>query len=81
MGKRGPAPCHVYGAAAISHALYGVDFPKTKQELIEKHGDREIEFTKKEAFKLSEILERLPDKLFNSPSEIEQALYKKSKLE
>ncbi len=76
MGKRGPAPCNVYGAAAISHALYGVDFPVTKQEMIDMHGERVIEFTKNQQIKLRDILDSLPDCSFNSPAEVESELYR-----
>lgn len=77
MGERGPMPGHAYGAASITHALQGVDFPKTKNELTKEFGNKEIEFRKGESCKLKDILDELPEQTFNSPADLEHSIHEK----
>lgn len=77
MGERGPMRGHAYGAAAITHALHGVQFPMSKQELLKMYGNKDIEFTKDKHCKLSEIIDELPDQIFNSPAELEHAIHER----
>lgn len=77
MGERGPMPGHAYGAASITQALQGVDFPKSKKELMSQFGDKEIEFKKGEPCKLKEILQDLPEETFNSPADLEHSIHEK----
>lgn len=75
--KRGPEKGEAYGAAAITHALADVDFPKSKKELINQYGNEEIEFKKGEPCKLREVLQDLPDQTYNSPADLEHAIHEK----
>lgn len=77
MGERGPMPGHAYGAAAITRALHGVDFPKTKKEILHEYGDKDIEFRKGEHKKLREVIKDLPDETFNSPADLEHSIHEK----
>jgi hypothetical protein len=74
MGERGPEPGHAYGAAAVSMAIKGVDFPISKQDLISQYGNKEVEITKGNPQRLSDILESVPDESFNSPVDLEKAI-------
>jgi hypothetical protein len=74
MGERGPEPGHAYGAAAISMAIKGTDFPVSKQDLISRYGDKQVEITKGNPQKLRDILNEVPDETFNSPVDLEKAL-------
>ena len=77
MGERGPMPGHAYGAAAITKALAGVDFPKSKNEIVKQHGDKQIEFKKGEPCKLKDIIKDIPEQTFNSPADLEHAIHEK----
>ena len=62
------------GAAAVSMAIKGADFPISKQNLIQQYGDKEVEITKGNPQKLRSILMELPDETFNSPVDLEKAV-------
>jgi len=74
MGERGPQPGHAYGAAAISMAIKGTQFPVSKQDLISKYGNKEVEITKGNPQMLRDILSEVPEETFNSPVDLEKAL-------
>ena len=74
MGERGPEPGHAYGAAAIAMAIKGVDFPCSKQDLIQKYGDKEVEVKKGQPEKLRDILDEVPDETFNTARDLEKAV-------
>ncbi|OGH96936.1 MAG: hypothetical protein A2104_08265 [Candidatus Melainabacteria bacterium GWF2_32_7] len=75
MGERGPAPGNAYGAAAVTQAIRGADFPMSKQDLINRYGDKDIEWTKGNPRKLRDLLIDLPSETFNSPADLEHALH------
>lgn len=58
---RGPNP------AAVAHALRGVDFPKTKNELIEHARGSDAE----QSQDVVGTLERIPDREYRSMSDVE----------
>jgi len=74
MGERGPEPGHAYGAAAVAQAIKGTSFPVSKQDLINRYGDKEVEITKGNTQNLRDILDEVPDETFNSPVDLEKAL-------
>jgi len=74
MGERGPEPGHAYGAAAVSMAIKGVDFPISKRDLISQYGDKEVEITKGNLQRLSDLLSDIPEESFNSPVDLEKAI-------
>ena len=74
MGERGPEPGHAYGAAAIAQAIKGTDFPISRNDLIKRYGDKEVQITKGNSQKLKDILEEIPNETFNSPIDLEKAI-------
>ncbi|MDD3014818.1 MAG: DUF2795 domain-containing protein, partial [Candidatus Gastranaerophilales bacterium] len=68
------SPGHAYGAAAVTSMLKGEDFPMSKRDILQKHGDHKIEWTKGNPVKFRDVLEDLPDETFNSPADLEKAL-------
>lgn len=63
-----------YGAAAVTKCIHGADFPISKRDIISKYGSCEVEWTKGNPQKLSDILDDVPDESFNSPIDLEKAL-------
>ena len=74
MGERGPEPGHAYGAAAITNAIKGAHFPMSKQDLLDNYGNKEVELTKGNPVKLSDLLSDITDETFNSPVDLEKAI-------
>ena len=64
-----------YGATAIAQAFKGADFPMTKDDIMQKYGDREIEYHKGKKEKVHDVLENIPDEKYNSTVELEQAFH------
>lgn len=73
-GKPGPEPGHAYGIASVSNALGGVDFPMTKQDLIDIYGDRQIEWTKGNPQALREVLRDAHEDQFGSMADVVSAV-------
>ncbi|MCK7516038.1 MAG: DUF2795 domain-containing protein [Desulfobacterales bacterium] len=69
-GKPGPEAGHAYGIASVSNALGGVDFPMTKQDLIDRYGDRQIEWTKGNPQALREVLKNAEQDQFGSMADV-----------
>jgi membrane peptidoglycan carboxypeptidase len=55
-------------------AIKGADFPCSKQQLMQKYGDKQVEITKGNPQKLRDILQGIPDETFNSPVDLEKAV-------
>jgi len=72
--KPGPAKGEAFGIAAITQALHGVDFPATKQDLLDKAGDQEIHYRKHQPVVLRDIIQDLPDDQFPSMANVVQAV-------
>ncbi|EKE03193.1 MAG: hypothetical protein ACD_20C00234G0015 [uncultured bacterium] len=64
-----------YGAASITKAIKGADFPCSKQDLINSYGDKEVEYTKGNPQKLRNILNELPSDSYNSPADLEHDVH------
>ena len=77
MGERGPEPGHAYGAAAVTNAIKGAHFPMSKNDIIQKYGDKEIELHKGHSVKLKDVLSNVTDETFNSPVDLEKAIANK----
>ena len=77
MGERGPKPGNAYGAASVSKCLKNASFPMSKQDLITKYGSCEIEWTKGQPIQLKSVIDKVPDKTFNSPADLEHSLHEK----
>ncbi len=72
--KPGAHKGHAYGAASVTNALSGANFPTTKQQLIKEYGQREIHWTKDHAEKLKEVLEKLPHDRFETMPDVVEAI-------
>lgn len=77
MGERGPAPGHAYGAAAVASIFKNANFPLSRDEIMNRYGDKEIEYTKGNPVKVKEVLSNIPSETFNSPADLEHAFHVK----
>jgi len=68
---------NAHGVAALGSIFKYVDFPITKQEIIQKYGNRDIEYTSGETMKVCEIIENSSKDEFSSLDELEQAFHNK----
>lgn len=73
-GKPGPEQGQAYGIASVSNALGGVDFPMTKQDLIDRYGNKQIEWTKGNPEPLKDVLKDAPDQHFGSMADVVSAV-------
>ncbi len=71
---RGPAKGEAYGVAYVAQVLNDVDFPISKQELIEQYGDEEIQWSEDQTYTLQECLEDVPQERFKSMTELKRAI-------
>ncbi len=62
-----------YGAASLTRVLNGVDFPITKQEIIDNYGDKEVNYSKSNCKKMSEIIEKSTKEVFYTMAEVVEA--------
>lgn len=72
--KPGPAKGEAYGIAAITQALHGLDFPTTKQEILDHVGNREVEYRKGQRVSLRQIIEDAPTDEYPSIAQVVQAV-------
>ena len=77
MGERGPEPGHAYGAAAVASIFKNASFPMSKQDIMQRYGDKEIEYTKGNPVRVKEVLGNIPSETFNSPADLEHAFHEK----
>ena len=75
MGERGPKPGNAYGAAAVAQIFKDTDFPLSKQDIMAKFGNKEIEYTKGHPRKISDILGNIPNETFKSPADLEHVFH------
>lgn len=64
--QKGPA----YGAASLTRVLNGIGFPVTKEEIIERYGHKEVQYSKGNIRTLKEIIDKTSKKTFSSMSEL-----------
>lgn len=74
--ERGPAKGHAYGTASITNVMKGIDFPKSKQDLIEEYGDEQIYWTKNNPQRLGNLLEKVSQNEFHSMADLTAAVGK-----
>jgi len=73
--NRGPDKGEAYGVAAVTQALKGIDFPATKDEILQQAKDSEqIHWTKDKTIDLRSILEQTGQERFESMPELVQAI-------
>ncbi len=66
---------HAYGIASVSNALGGVDFPMTKQDLIERYGEKQIEWKKGNPAPLKDVLREIEEESqFESMADVVSAV-------
>jgi len=75
MGERGPQRGKAYGAAAVARIFKNADFPMSKHDIMQRYGDKEIEYTKGNLVKVKNILSELENTTFNSPADLEHAFH------
>jgi hypothetical protein len=68
--KPGPAKGEAYGIAAITRALEGVGFPATKDALLKRAGNQQIEYRKGQPVNLRRIIEDLEDAEYPSMANV-----------
>lgn len=72
--KPGPAEGHAYGIAAVTQALSGLDFPVSKQDVLKRAGNQQIEYHKGQPVSLKKIIEGTDEENFPSMANIVEAV-------
>lgn len=72
--KPGPAKGEAYGIAAITQALDGLEFPASRDEVLARAGNQEIEYRKGQRVSLRRIIEDTHWDEFPSMAQIVQAV-------
>jgi len=72
--KPGPKEGQAYGIASVSNALGGCDFPMSKRDLLDKYGNKQIEWTKGNTEPLRDVLENAPENDFDSMADVVSAV-------
>lgn len=77
--NRGPDKGEAYGVAAVTQSLSGIDFPASKQDILEKvKGNEEIHWTKEKTVNLRELLDEIEMERFETMNELVEAISQKS---
>lgn len=79
--KPGPAKGEAYGIAAVTQALDGLHFPATREQVLERAGNQEIEYRKGQVVALRPIIEDAPADQFPSMAQIVQAVSRALEME
>jgi hypothetical protein len=74
--KPGPAKGHAYGVASVTNVMHGINFPISRQELINRFGHEQIFWTKNNPQKLEALLRQVPQEQFNNVTEITASIGK-----
>ncbi|MCL4499863.1 MAG: hypothetical protein M1335_06455 [Chloroflexi bacterium] len=59
-----------YGMAALGEALKGVDFPISRQDLINQVGDRQVEIEKGRSMMMREFLGACSHNIYNTVTDV-----------
>ncbi|MBK9260064.1 MAG: DUF2795 domain-containing protein [Polyangiaceae bacterium] len=73
--KPGPPKGTAFGIAAITQALSGMEFPTTKQELLKRAGNQQIEYRKGQPVSLKQLVDDLEEEEFPSMANVVQAMH------
>ncbi len=68
--KPGPEKGEAYGAASLSEALKGVNFPISRQDLMNQVGNRQVEVEKGKMMPMNDLLNACPHDMYNSPVDV-----------
>jgi Protein of unknown function (DUF2795) len=72
---RGPDKGEAYGVAAVTQALSGIDFPASKEEILQQaKGHEEIHWTKDKTVDLSSLLDQTGQDRFESMPELVEVI-------
>jgi hypothetical protein len=72
---RGPDKGEAYGVAAVTQALAGIDFPASKEDILQQaQGHEEIHWTKDTTVDLRSLLEQSDQDRFDSMSELVEVI-------
>ncbi|MTJ09699.1 MULTISPECIES: DUF2795 domain-containing protein [unclassified Anabaena] len=73
--NRGPDKGEAYGVAAVTQALSGIDFPATKEEILQQaRGHEEIHWTKNKTIDLKSLLDQTGQDEFESMPELVEVI-------
>jgi|GEM_PF-2995347 len=67
-----------YGAASLTRVLNGIGFPVTKEQIINRYGDKEVQYSKGNLRTLKEIVAKCSKETFNSMSELIECCARRS---
>lgn len=59
-----------YGMASLSEALKGVDFPISKQDLIQQVGNRDVQVEQGKTLKMSDFLNACSHDTYNTVTDV-----------
>ncbi len=76
-----PDKGEAYGVAAVTQALSGIDFPASKEEILEAKGQEEIQWTKNKTIDLASLLEQTDQDEFESMPELVEVISQSVKAE
>ncbi|MTJ49810.1 DUF2795 domain-containing protein [Dolichospermum sp. UHCC 0259] len=72
---RGPDKGEAYGVAAVTQALAGIDFPASKEDILEQaRGHEEIHWTKDRTIDLRSLLDQTDQDDFESMPELVEVI-------
>ena len=63
----------VYGAASLTRVLNGVDFPITKEQIIDRYGHKEVNYSKGNLKLMKDIVQKCTQYEFYTMSELVEA--------
>ena len=68
----------LYGAASLTQVVSGIEFPKTKTEILNKYGKKTLHYSKSNIKTIKEVLEKSPQENFSTMSEFVEACSKRN---
>lgn len=68
--KPGPEKGEAYGIAALTQALSGIDFPASKEEIIEQDGNKQFQPEKGQTMTVRDALQNCSMSQFNTMADV-----------
>ncbi|MCL6472040.1 MAG: hypothetical protein K6T91_04435 [Firmicutes bacterium] len=68
--RPGPEKGEAYGTASLTQALEGVNFPISRNDLIEQVGNRQVEVDKGKMMPMRDLLMACSHEMYNSPVDV-----------